>query len=121
MMGTLIRNTEPHQKCSSKAPPSNGPTAAPPEAIAAQMPMASASSRGSWNVTRMMAMVAGSMAAPPIASSTRAPINTAEVVARAASMEATPKTTMPAMKMRRCPMRSPSAPSTGISPAMTRE
>src|SRR5699024_3383886 len=35
--GTAIRKTEPHQKCSSKKPPTTGPRAAPPENPAAQM------------------------------------------------------------------------------------
>ena len=39
--GTAIRNTEPHQKCSSRKPPTIGPSAAPPEKAAAQMAMAS--------------------------------------------------------------------------------
>ena len=38
--GMFTRNTEPHQKCSSSQPPSRGPTAAPPPAIADQTAIA---------------------------------------------------------------------------------
>ncbi len=49
-IGTLIRNAEPHQKCSSNKPPTTGPNAAPPEATEAQIPNAIACSRSSVNV-----------------------------------------------------------------------
>ena len=38
--GTLTRNTEPHQKCSSRKPEAIGPIAAPPPDMPAQMAMA---------------------------------------------------------------------------------
>ncbi|MNI63233.1 hypothetical protein D3C73_1185910 [compost metagenome] len=76
-MGTLIRNTEPHQKCSSSTPPTTGPSAAPPDATDAQMPMATARSRSSAKVRRMMDRVAGIIMAAPTASSTRAAIKDA--------------------------------------------
>src|SRR5690606_21753530 len=46
-IGTLIRKTDPHQKCSSKKPPRTGPKAAPPDAIDDQTPKATARSRSS--------------------------------------------------------------------------
>ncbi|KAG1433819.1 hypothetical protein G6F55_014653 [Rhizopus delemar] len=73
-IGTLIRSTEPHQKCSSSTPPTTGPSAAPPEATDAQMPMATARSRASGKVGRMRDRVAGIIMAAPTASSTRAAI-----------------------------------------------
>ncbi len=41
MTGMLIKKTEPHQKCSSNQPPTKGPAAVPPPAIAPQTPIAS--------------------------------------------------------------------------------
>ncbi|MCY1311690.1 hypothetical protein D9M70_620240 [compost metagenome] len=72
--GTLIRNTEPHQKYSSNTPPATGPIAAPPEAIAAQMPMASERSFSSVKVRRMIDNVAGIIIAAPQARNARAAI-----------------------------------------------
>ncbi|CFL96169.1 Uncharacterised protein [Bordetella pertussis] len=73
--GTLIRNTEPHQKYSSSTPPTTGPRAAPPEAMAAHTPMARARSRASVNTWRRIARVAGIISAAPIASRPRATIS----------------------------------------------
>jgi hypothetical protein len=75
--GTLIRKTEPHQKNSSRAPPISGPTAAPPEATAAQTPMASARSLSSSKVRRTIDKVAGIIIAAPTARSARPPIRMA--------------------------------------------
>ena len=44
--GTLIKKTEPHQKCSSRRPPITGPSAVPAEKTDAQMPTATLRSRG---------------------------------------------------------------------------
>ena len=49
-IGTLTRNTEPHQKCSTRSPPASGPMATPSPETPAQMPMARPRSRLSWNV-----------------------------------------------------------------------
>ncbi len=72
----LTRKTEPHQKCSSRKPPSSGPTAAPTAATALQMPMASARSRRSGKTWRRIDRVAGMIIAPPTPSSARATIST---------------------------------------------
>ena len=45
--GTLTMNTDPHQKCSSSQPPVTGPSATLSPAVAAQIEMAAARSRGS--------------------------------------------------------------------------
>src|SRR5256885_1574263 len=76
-MGTLIRNTEPHQKYSSSSPLTTGPKAAPPEATEAQMPMASARSRSSAKLRRIRDSVAGIIMAAPTPSSARAAISKA--------------------------------------------
>ena len=76
-MGTLMRNTDPHQKCSSSTPPTTGPSAAPPEATEAHTPMATARSRSSAKVSRRMDRVAGIIMAAPTASSARAAIRMA--------------------------------------------
>jgi hypothetical protein len=88
--GMFTRNTEPHQKCSSRNPPSSGPTAAPTAATALQMPMASARSRRSGKTWRRIDSVAGMIIAPPTPSSARATISTWALSARAAMPEATP-------------------------------
>ena len=75
-MGTLMRNTEPHQKCSSSRPPTTGPSAAPPEATDAQTPIATARSRSSANARRRMDRVAGIIIAAPTPSNARAAIRT---------------------------------------------
>src|SRR3989475_6222429 len=77
-MGTLIRNTEPHQKYSSSSPLTTGPKAAPPEATEAQMPMASARSRSSAKLRRIRDSVAGIIMAAPTPSSARAAIRSEE-------------------------------------------
>lgn len=51
-MGTLTKNTEPHQKCSSRTPPSNGPSPPPAAATAAHTPIAKLRSLASGKVWR---------------------------------------------------------------------
>ena len=63
MSGTLMRNTEPHQKCVSKSPPTIGPIAAPVEKLATHMLMAVVRSLGSWNMLRMSESVEGASVA----------------------------------------------------------
>ena len=74
MTGRLIRKTEPHQKCSSRKPPTTGPTAAPADAAAPQMPTARLRSLGSWKMLRISASVDGIRVAPATPSSARATI-----------------------------------------------
>ena len=57
--GTLIRKTEPHQNCSSRAPPVIGPIAMAMPETPAQMPIARPRSRGS-NTLVMIDSVDGS-------------------------------------------------------------
>jgi hypothetical protein len=65
--GTLIRNTEPHQKCCSSQPPMIGPSAAPTIATEPQIAMAMLRSRASWKLRPISASVAGIIAAAPTA------------------------------------------------------
>ena len=88
--GTLMRNTEPHQKNSSSTPPTTGPSAAPAEATEAQMPMARARSRSSWKTWRTIDRVAGIISAAPTANPARAAISAAALGAKAAHSEARP-------------------------------
>jgi len=77
--GTLMRKTEPHQKYSSRTPPITGPSAAPPDATDAHTPMATARSRSSVKVSRMMASVAGIIIEAPTPSSARAAMSAPDV------------------------------------------
>ncbi len=99
--GTLIRNTEPHQKCCSSQPPMIGPSAAPTMATDPQIAMAMLRSRSSWKLSPINANVAGIIAAAPIARNARAAISCVAVSANAAASEATPNTTRPIRNMRR--------------------
>ena len=65
-IGTLTKNTEPHQKCSSSQPPVIGPAATAIPATALQMPIAFARSLGSRNMLVMIASVAGKISAAPM-------------------------------------------------------
>lgn len=119
--GRLMRKTEPHQKCSSRNPPTTGPTAAPAEAIAPQMPMARLRSRGSWNRLRIRARVDGIRVAPATPSSARATIIISGVVAYALSTETAPNATAPISSSFLRPIRSPRLPIETSRPAMTKE
>ena len=101
--GRLTRNTAPQRKWSSSAPPTTGPSAAPPDATAAQMPMASALWPGSSKLWRMIDSVAGIIAAAPTASPARAAISAPGVGAKPAASEAAPKIASPIMNIRRWP------------------
>ncbi len=73
-IGTLIRKTEPHQKCSSRKPPKTGPIATARPTEPAHTPIALARSRGS-NTFEMIDSVAGMIAAAPTPISARAAIS----------------------------------------------
>ncbi|BCU63095.1 hypothetical protein KLVA_52540 (plasmid) [Klebsiella variicola] len=70
-IGILIRKTDCHEKYSSKTPPTNGPSAAPAVPIVDQIPSAIARSWLFRNVSLMLASVAGSIMAAPIARNPR--------------------------------------------------
>lgn len=119
--GRLIRKTDPHQKCSSRNPPTTGPTAAPAEAMAPQMPMASERSRGSLKRLRIRARVDGIKVAPATPSSARARIIISGLFAYALSTETAPNAVAPVSNSFLRPMRSPRLPMETRSPAMTNE
>src|SRR5690625_2377295 len=62
-MGTLIRNTAPHQNACNRTPPTIGPRAAPTIDTVPHTAMAMLRSRSTWKVTRISAKVAGIMVA----------------------------------------------------------
>ena len=69
--GTLTRNTEPHQKCSTSRPPSTGPAETP----SAETPPHTAIARGRSSASKTcitMARVAGISRAPPTPMTPRA-------------------------------------------------
>src|SRR5699024_8915413 len=73
-MGTLIRNTAPHQNACNRTPPTIGPRAAPTIDTVPHTAMAMLRSRSTWKVTRISAKVAGIMVAAPTARRARAAI-----------------------------------------------
>ncbi|MNV44839.1 hypothetical protein D3C71_1366120 [compost metagenome] len=119
-IGTLIRNTAPHQKCASSTPPTIGPRAAPTMEMQPHTAMARLRSRSSSKVRLISASVAGIIAAAPTANSARAAISRLASGANAASSEAMPKIARPIRNMRRCPRRSPSVPAPNSRPAITK-
>ncbi len=116
-IGTARKNTEPHQKCSSRIPPITGPSTAPPENAAAQMAIAVRRSIGSLKMLRSRESVAGMSMAPKTPSRVRAAISCPASVAKAASPETRAKPTAPVSSTLRRPMRSPSEPMGTSRPA----
>jgi hypothetical protein len=117
--GTLMRNTEPHQKCSTRKPEMGGPNAAPPAAMPAQTAIALGRSSGGNTLTsndRVEGMTKA--AAPPITA--RAAMTWPAVSASDAATAPTRNSTMPPCRARRRPNRSPSVPAVNSSPANTR-
>ena len=84
-----------------------------------QTPMAMPRSCSSSKVMRISAAVAGSIAAAPTARKARAAISTGGEGANAASREAAANRARPVRNIRLWPMRSPSVPAPGSSPAIT--
>ncbi|GAA3136210.1 hypothetical protein GCM10020001_068500 [Nonomuraea salmonea] len=117
MTGTLIRNTEPHQKWSSSRPPTTGPIAKPAALMPLQMPIAAVRSPGSVNTFLMMDSVDGMMVAPATPSSARAAISSSGVGAYAVTTEAAPNAAAPISSSRLRPTRSPRLPMVTSRPA----
>ncbi len=119
MIGTLTKNTAPHEKCSSRKPLAIGPRAAPAPEMPAQMAMAFVRSCGGKTLASTDNVDGITKAAPrPI---TARPRMTPSAVSRKAA------TRQPARKMRspicRAPLRpyrSPRAPAVNRNPANTR-
>ena len=119
MIGRLTRNTEPHQKCSSRKPDVIGPIAAPPPEMPAQIAIALARSRPGNTLVRIDS-VDGITKAAPAPITARAKINMAELSASAPMSEPNPKVTSPACKAPLRPKRSPSAAAVNSKPANTK-
>ena len=73
--GTLTMKIEPHQKRSSRNPPTTGPSATPSPAVAAQMPTAIARSLASSKIVISSDSVAGMTNAAPAPMTARAAIS----------------------------------------------
>ena len=73
--GTLTMKIDPHQKWSSRTPPTTGPSATPRPAVAAQIPIAIARSRVSVKTLTSSESVAGMMNAAPAPITARAAIS----------------------------------------------
>src|SRR3954447_20189514 len=115
--GTLTMKIDPHQKWSSRTPPTTGPSATPRPAVAAQRPIAIVRSRASVKTLIRSESVAGMMNAAPAPMTARATISPSTPPAYAAHAEAPPNTPSPARSVRRRPKRSPSAPARSSRPA----
>ena len=93
--GTLTMKIDPHQKWSSRKPPTTGPSATPRPAVAAQMPIAIVRSRVSVKTLISSESVAGMMNAAPAPMTARATMSPSTPPAYAAQPEATPNTASP--------------------------
>ena len=82
MIGTLTKNTEPHEKCSSRKPLATGPTAAPAPEMPAQMAMALPRSLAGNTLVRID-RVAGMMNAAPMPMTARPTMTADGAVAEA--------------------------------------
>ncbi len=118
--GTLTMNTDPHQKCSSSQPPVTGPSATLSPAVAAQIAMAAARSRGRVNTLTSRASVAGKISAAPTPISARAPISWSASAAKAPSPLNSPNQAMPISNAPLRPKRSPRLPAASRRLANTR-
>src|SRR5262247_2990360 len=77
-----MRNTEPHQKYSSRIPPSTGPIAPPAEKLEIHTPMATARCFGSRNILKIKDRVDGARVAPAIPINARLKISIPGLVER---------------------------------------
>lgn len=119
--GTLISSTEPQKKCSSSRPARDGPTDAPADPAALQMPMAVVRCRGSVNTVRISANVGGIRPAPAIPCRARATTSVLASGAKAAATLITPKPTAAISSSRLRPIRSPTLPMVTSKPASMNE
>ena len=94
--GTLIQNTDDHEKLRMSIPPTIGPSAMPAPATAVQMAIALARSRGSPKQLTRIDRVVGMMSAPPTPMTPRPAMSAVVVPASALSTEPARKVTSPA-------------------------
>ena len=117
--GTLIQNTEDHEKLRMSAPPMMGPTAIPAPLAAVQAAMALARSRGSPNTLTRIDNVVGMIRAPPTPMMQRPAMRAVVEVAVAATTDPPRNVARPATSAWRRPKRSPMLPAVRSSPANT--
>lgn len=92
--GTLIRNTEPHQKCCSSQPPTIGPSGNPTPSA----PTHTAIARRRWSGPNRVGRIpsdSGTMIAAPMPMTARAAISEPVDPLKAAQAEAATKATKP--------------------------
>ena len=94
--GTLIQNTDDHEKLRISAPPTIGPSAMPAPLAAVQTAIALARSRGSPNTLTRIDSVVGMMSAPPRPMTQRPAISIVVEPAVAATTEPARNVTRPA-------------------------
>jgi len=114
-----MRNTEPHQKCSSRKPPVTGPNATAAPDTADHAPIALARSTGSRKTSIRIASVLGNTNAAPTPIKPRAVISEPVGFVNAAQAEKVPNRTIPICITRLRPKRSPRPPQARSSPANT--
>ena len=119
-IGTLTRNTQRQLSESTSKPPAITPSVPPRPARPPQMPIAMLRSRPCANVTVRMANAAGESIAPPRPCTARITISWSGVCARPATRDVSPKTSRPAMKSRRRPIRSAARPPRSRKPPKNR-
>ena len=95
MTGRLMRNTEPHQKCSSSTPLMIGPTVTPAVRATDQIATALVRSASAWKRLRISARVDGIRVAPAIPSTARAAMSISADCAYAARRDAALNATAP--------------------------
>ena len=117
MMGTLMRNTDPHQKRSRSAPPRIGPSETPSAPTPLAIPTAVVRSLASVKTLRVIERVDGMIVAPAIPSRARAAMSIAELVAYAVSAEVAANAAVPMRSSFLRPIRSPMPPIVTSSPA----
>ena len=108
--GTLTKKIHSQPAYFVRMPPKSTPAAAPLPPIAPQIPSALLRSEPSSNVVVMIESVAGEMIAAPSPCTARAAISTPIESARPQASDATAKSAMPIMNMRRRPSRSAARP-----------
>ncbi len=117
--GTLIQNTDDHEKLRINAPPTIGPRAMPAPLAAVQTAIALARSRGSPNTLTRIDSVVGMINAPPRPITQRPTMRAVVEPAVAATTEPARNVARPASSACRRPKRSPMLPAVRSSPANT--
>ena len=118
-IGTLIQNTEPHEKWFSSTPPSTGPRATPRPEKPAHTAIARPRSRGSRKTLVRIDRVEGMISAPPTPIRQRAAMSWLGVPDSADRIEPTAKIMMPSRSAFLRPKRSPRLPVVSSRPANT--